>query len=100
MEWPQGFGSPGQAECLVLDGMPSMSQAGDIDCEVELHNGYRLGGSYRLAVYAVSGQVPPTVTTTTGTTTTGTTTTGMTTTTAHSTTETPHTTTASSTVTT
>ena len=53
MEYPQGYGKPGSAQCLPLTTVPpAMTKVADADCEVETYNGFRLGGAYRLAVYA------------------------------------------------
>ena len=53
MEYPQGYGKPGYAQCLPLTTVPpAMTKVADADCEVETYNGFRLGGAYRLAVYA------------------------------------------------
>ena len=52
MEYPQGFGQAGSAECLPLSSVPpAMTQVADAECEVETYDGFRLGGSSRLAVY-------------------------------------------------
>jgi hypothetical protein len=56
MEDPQGRGEVGQAQCLLLGGTaPAMELASDSECEGQLVDGRRLGGPYRLAVYASSG---------------------------------------------
>ena len=52
MEYPQGYGY-GKAQCLPLTTVPpAMIKVADADCEVETYSGFRLGGGYRLAVYA------------------------------------------------
>merc|ERR550534_1021108 len=53
MEYPQGYGDEGHAQCLVLDEIPSdMKIVPDSDCEQEFDSaGRRLGNSHRLAVY-------------------------------------------------
>jgi len=52
MEWPQGYHTPGNAQCLSLSALPSMNRVADSDCEFELDaSGRRLGSGYRLAVY-------------------------------------------------
>ena len=52
MEYPQGSPEPNEAQCLVLDGLPSMEKVADSECEHELDlSGNRLGTDYRLAVY-------------------------------------------------
>ncbi len=57
MEYPQGYGE-GAAQCLVLDGMPSMSAASDSECEAEIDaDGNRLGDTNRLAVYSITAGV-------------------------------------------
>ena len=46
MEYPQGVDEPGEAQCLPLSLMPpTQTQVADADCEVEMHNGFRLGGA-------------------------------------------------------
>ena len=52
MEYPQGYQKPGSAQCLPLTTVPpALTRVANADCEVETHNGFRLGGAYRLAVY-------------------------------------------------
>ena len=52
MEYPQGYDTPGNAQCLVLGALPSMVKVADSECEGEgLFKGKRLGGPNRLAVY-------------------------------------------------
>eukprot|EP00808_Paulinella_micropora_P009603 g9125.t1 len=52
MEYPEGYATVGNAECLPLSGLPNMTKMPDAECEVERNaQGHRLGGAYRLAVY-------------------------------------------------
>merc|ERR1712038_1261000 len=61
MEWPQGYHTPGNAQCLSLSGIPSMNRVPDSDCEFERDaSGRRLGSGFRLAVYQkVTNVAPP-----------------------------------------
>ena len=53
MEYPQAFAQAGLSYCLPLSTVPpTMTQLADAECEFETYNGFRLGGSSRLAVYA------------------------------------------------
>merc|ERR1719323_508395 len=52
MEWPQGYHTTGNAQCLSLSCVPSMNRVPDSDCEFERDTfGRRLGSGFRLAVY-------------------------------------------------
>jgi hypothetical protein len=53
MEYPQGYSSPGHAQCLPLSTLPSMTLEPESACEEEVFNGQRLGDAYRLAVYSI-----------------------------------------------
>jgi len=62
MEWPQGYHTLGNAQCLSLSGVPSMNRVADSDCEFELDaSGRRLGSGFRLAVYqkVITNVAPP-----------------------------------------
>jgi len=53
MEYPEGFHTPGRAECLQLSSLPNQARVLDAECEAERDNrGRRLGNSNRLAVYS------------------------------------------------
>ena len=52
MEPPAGIAQDGYAECVRLNTVPpTMNRMPDADCETEMFNGFRLGGSHRVAVY-------------------------------------------------
>ena len=52
MEHPAGIAQDGYAECVRLNTVPpTMNRMPDADCETEMFNGFRLGGSHRVAVY-------------------------------------------------
>jgi len=52
MEHPAGIAQDGYAECVRLNTVPpTMNRMPDSDCETEMFNGFRLGGSHRVAVY-------------------------------------------------
>eukprot|EP00808_Paulinella_micropora_P015660 g67015.t1 len=53
MEFPQGYSTFGNAECVPLPGgLPALVKVADVECAVETDDqGRRLGGFYRLAVY-------------------------------------------------
>ena len=55
MEWPQGSNTPGTASCAAaMTKLPSVSvRVADAECD---YNGLRLGGPYRIAVYATPTQ--------------------------------------------
>ena len=57
LEFPQGTSTPGQTLCLVLSALPNMISVTDPECEVEVHNGHRLGGAHRLAVYGPQASI-------------------------------------------
>jgi len=53
LEFPQGFHTPGHAECLQLSSLPNQERVPDAECEVERDDfDRRLGSSHRLAVYS------------------------------------------------
>ena len=52
MEPPAGIAQDGYAECVRLNTVhPTMNRMPDAECETEVFNGFRLGGSHRVAVY-------------------------------------------------
>ena len=53
MEWPQGFGTEGYAECLSFETLPPMNKIEDERiCEGEpMVDGKRLGSGHRIAIY-------------------------------------------------
>ena len=56
MEYPQGFPTPGNAQCLPLVSVPQQSsKVPDAECATEKDaSGNYLGNAYRLAVYTLS----------------------------------------------
>jgi hypothetical protein len=52
MEYPAGYGD-GNAECVFGEGIADLSKVSDADCTAWMHEAKPLGGSYRLAVYAL-----------------------------------------------
>ena len=59
LEYPQGYTTAGNAECLPLGAVPSMQKVADSECEAEgMFNGKRLGSDNRLAVYRGAGEHP------------------------------------------
>ena len=55
MEAPGGAATANEAQCLPYDALPEMNKQPDSDCEAELDGaGRRLGGGWRLAMYATS----------------------------------------------
>jgi len=62
MEYPQGFATPGHAECLLLDAVPQQSKTADSECAREKDiAGNLLGDANRLAVYTMQPGVSSTL---------------------------------------
>ena len=59
LEFPQGYNTAGNAQCLPLGAIPSMQTVADSDCEAEVFNGTRLGSGHRLAVYSLGTSKHP-----------------------------------------
>lgn len=53
MEFPQGYSKAGEAECMLLDDIPTMNMAPDNDCRKEVWNKKGLGSGHRIAIYSV-----------------------------------------------
>jgi len=60
MEFPACCTTADEAQCRLLDKLPSLEKAPESDCEDEVSSdGHALGGSYRLAVYSFTAPPPP-----------------------------------------
>jgi len=52
LEYPQGSPEDGDAQCLLLDGTPTLKEVPAAECKAEVDSdGHPLGSAYRLAVY-------------------------------------------------